>query len=374
MRLFGELTKIEEQPDGTLKVYGVASTGARDEAGEVVLPAAMRAALPDYARYPALREMHQPTAAGRTLEATVDEDGATRIVAQVVDPVAIAKVKSRTYAGFSIGGRVIARDPADATIITKIKLSEISLVDRPANPEAVIDLWKAGAAPPSNDAVKALAADLASAAGRPGAWKDYVAKARAALMDDPADDGPNATVTADDDQPPPPANDNTPPTIAAETADDEAADDEDAEDDTDDDGTDVATRLAEIASEDPTILQAAHDMLTQLGAQCDPDNCPMMHKALIANDADEALPRVEALERRLAVQDALIERIATAPSPPRTAANSRAIGKAEDADPAAGGSADLSSADLEKAFAALTPDERAFLLMKTSLRQPMALP
>jgi HK97 family phage prohead protease len=168
MRLFGELTKIEEQPDGSLKVYGVASTGARDEAGEVVLPAAMKAALPDYARYPALREMHQPTAAGRTLEATVDDDGATRIVAQVVDPVAIAKVKSRTYAGFSIGGRVIARDPADATIITKIKLSEISLVDRPANPEAVIDLWKAAAAAPSNEAVKSFAADLAIAAGRPG--------------------------------------------------------------------------------------------------------------------------------------------------------------------------------------------------------------
>src|SRR5260370_2002653 len=140
MRLFGTLTKIEEQPDGTLKVYGVASTGARDDAGEVVLPAAMKAALPDYARYPALREMHQASAAGRTLEATVDEDGATRIVAHVVDPVAIAKVKSRTYSGFSIGGRVIARDPSDATVITKIKLSEISLVDRPANPEAVIDL------------------------------------------------------------------------------------------------------------------------------------------------------------------------------------------------------------------------------------------
>jgi hypothetical protein len=141
MRLFGSLTKIEDQPDGTLKVFGVASTGARDDAGEVVLPEAMKAALPDYARYPALREMHQPTAAGRTLEATVDEDGATRIVAHVVDPVAIAKVKSRTYAGFSIGGRVLARDPKDATVITKIKLSEISLVDRPANPEAVIDLW-----------------------------------------------------------------------------------------------------------------------------------------------------------------------------------------------------------------------------------------
>ena len=115
-------------------------------------------------------------------------------------------------------------------------------------------------------------------------------------------------------------------------------------------------------------------MLTHLGALCDPDNCPMMHKALIANDDAWPLPRVEALEQRLAIQDALIERLAAAPTPPRTAANSRAIGKAEDADPTAGASPDLSSADLEKAFAALTPDERAFLLMKASLRQPIAVP
>ena len=96
MRLFGQLTKIEEQPDGTLKVFGVASSGARDDAGEIVRPEAMKAALPDYALYPALREMHQPSAAGRTLEALVDDEGATRIVAHVADPVAIAKVKSKT--------------------------------------------------------------------------------------------------------------------------------------------------------------------------------------------------------------------------------------------------------------------------------------
>jgi HK97 family phage prohead protease len=355
MRLFGTLTKIEDQPDGTLKVYGVASTGARDDAGEVVLPAAMKAALPDYARYPALREMHQATAAGRTLEASVDDDGATRIVAHVVDPVAVAKVKSRTYSGFSIGGRVLARDAADATVITKIKLSEISLVDRPANPEAVIDLWKAATAPPSNEAVKAFAADLAIAAGRPGAWKDYVAKARAALTDDQ----PEAADDADDL--PIPANDNTPDPSDA------------GDDDEESDGTDVATRLAEIASEDPTILQAAHDALVQLGALCDANNCPSMEKTWYADDLAKALPRVEALERRLAAQDALIERLAAAPAPPRTAANSRAIGKAEDADPAAAAS-DLSPADLDKAFAALTPDERAFLLMKASLRQPIPLP
>ncbi|HWF78365.1 MAG TPA: HK97 family phage prohead protease [Caulobacteraceae bacterium] len=402
MRLFGELTKIEDQPDGTLKVYGVASTGARDDAGEIVLPAAMKAALPDYARYPALREMHQPTAAGRTLEASVDGDGATRIVAHVVDPVAIAKVRSRTYSGFSIGGRVLARDPGDASVITKIKLSEISLVDRPANPEAVIDLWKAdaaepAAAPPSNEAVKALAAELAASAGRPRAWKDYVAKARAALtsaseasglVDDEAPDG------ADD------ASDNL---DAPDAAMDAAPDADEPDDSADaDDGlspADLIARLAELAAADPDALQAAHDALAALGVACDPDNCPdnqsgdqsgdqaddqpaadpdddlsRLAGAALA-DLAKALPRVEALERRLETHGALLERLAATPLPPRTAASphAQAIGKAEDADPSAAAS-DLSAADAQAAFAALTPDERAFLLMKASLRRPIPLP
>jgi hypothetical protein len=188
-RIFGGITKVEDQADGSIKVFGVASSGARDDAGEIVTPGAMKAALPDYALYPALREMHQPSAAGRTLEAEVDADGFTRIVAHVVDPIAISKVKSKTYGGFSIGGKVLQRDPADRSIITAIKLSEISLVDRPCNPEASIDLWKADLGEntpmpyaPTNDEVKARAAELAKAADKPDRAKDYLVKAREELI------------------------------------------------------------------------------------------------------------------------------------------------------------------------------------------------
>jgi HK97 family phage prohead protease len=389
MRLFGTLTKIEDQPDGTLKVYGVASTGARDDAGEIVLPAAMAAALPDYARYPALREMHQATAAGRTLEATVDEEGATRIVAHVVDPVAIAKVKSRTYSGFSIGGRVLARDPADASVITKIKLSEISLVDRPANPEAVIDLWKADASAamaPSNEAVKARAAAMAADAGRPRAWKDYVAKARAVLTDEPAQTNEDPADSLGDGADPSNAEDQTQTDDLAPPADATApANDTDVAA-ADDDGltpAELIARLAELAAADPEALQAAHDALAALGAACDPANCSgeaddVLDRAAEAGplaDLAKALPRVEALERRLAAQGALLERLAATPLPPRTAASphAHAIGKVEDVDPGAD-TANLSAADARTAFAALTADERAFLLMKASLRRPIPLP
>jgi hypothetical protein len=86
-RLFGTIAKVEEQDDGTIKVFGIASSGSRDAAGEIVLPDAMKTALPDYSLFPALREMHQPLAAGKVLEADVDDEGTTNIIAHVVDPL-----------------------------------------------------------------------------------------------------------------------------------------------------------------------------------------------------------------------------------------------------------------------------------------------
>src|SRR5499427_10276936 len=146
MRLYGTIEKIEAQTDGTVRVHGIATSEAVDEQGEIVRAAAMRAAMPEYMRFPALREMHQLSAAGTTLEAEVGEDGTTRIVAHVVDPVAVAKVKNQVYRGFSIGGRVTQRDAANPKTITGLVLNEISLVDRPANPEAIFDCWKAAMA------------------------------------------------------------------------------------------------------------------------------------------------------------------------------------------------------------------------------------
>jgi hypothetical protein len=143
MRLYGAIQKVEPQDDGTVRVYGIATSEAVDNQGEIVWADAMRAAIPEYMRFPALREMHQLSAAGTTLEAEVGEDGTTRIVAHVVDPVAVAKVKNQVYRGFSIGGRVTRRDVGNPRNITGLVLNEISLVDRPANPEAVFDCWKA---------------------------------------------------------------------------------------------------------------------------------------------------------------------------------------------------------------------------------------
>ena len=147
MRLYGAIQKVEPQDDGTVRVYGIATSEAVDEQGEIVRADAIRAAIPEYMRFPALREMHQLSAAGTTLEAEVCEDGTTRIVAHVVDPVAVAKVRNQVYRGFSIGGRVTQREAGNPNTITGLVLNEISLVDRPANPEAIYDCWKAAMPP-----------------------------------------------------------------------------------------------------------------------------------------------------------------------------------------------------------------------------------
>ena len=175
-RMYAEISKIEAQDDGTLKVYGYASSGARDSDDEIILPEAMKAALPDYMRFGAVREMHQAKAAGTAIEANVDADGKTWFGAHVVDPIAVKKVETGTYKGFSIGGKILERDIADKRIIKALDLIEVSLVDRPANPESIFTMYKSEKLQ-DEDAVSEIAKLLDAGTLRPGILLD-LAKAR----------------------------------------------------------------------------------------------------------------------------------------------------------------------------------------------------
>ncbi len=139
MRLFAEIKKIDHEQR---LVFGYASTEALDSQGEIVRKEAIEAALPDYMRFANIREMHQPSAVGVAKEAEIDDKG-LHLAARIVDDEAWKKVTEGVYKGFSIGGKVTARDAAAKHVITGVELLEISLVDRPANPEAVIELYKA---------------------------------------------------------------------------------------------------------------------------------------------------------------------------------------------------------------------------------------
>src|SRR5947208_11173488 len=144
MRFYWPIAKFDAEQR---MVWGYASTEAADNQGESVKREALAAALDDYMRFANIREMHQPSAVGIAEEAAIDDKG-LYIAARIVDGEAWEKVAACVYKGFSIGGKVTARDPADRSIITGLELSEISVVDRPANPEAVFDCWKRAATDP----------------------------------------------------------------------------------------------------------------------------------------------------------------------------------------------------------------------------------
>lgn len=150
--------KIDRVAADERMVYGYVSTEALDGDGEIVEKAAVREAWDGYAQFGNIREMHQPSAAG-VMKVFRHDDKGTWIGAHIVDDSAWAKVVAGVYKGFSIGGKKLAKL---GNRITKILIREISLADRPANPEAVFTLFKIDKEPTMTDAEKA-AADAAAA-------------------------------------------------------------------------------------------------------------------------------------------------------------------------------------------------------------------
>jgi len=139
-------------------VVGYASSERVDGQNDIVDSEALNQALGDYMQWANLREMHQPKAIGKVLAATPVrgtiqlKDGSKltnplRITAQIIDNETWEKVKAGVLKGFSIGGKVLQAltekmNGKDVRRITGLQLHEISLVDRPANPDARIVLMK----------------------------------------------------------------------------------------------------------------------------------------------------------------------------------------------------------------------------------------
>jgi hypothetical protein len=132
---FIPISKVDEEKR---MVYGWASTPDLDSQGEIVSVEGLKKALPDYMQFPAIREMHQPKAAGVTKEAVTNEKGLF-IGAKIVADDAWKMIKEKVYRGFSVGGKI--KQKVD-NVITDLALSEISLVDVPANRNTVFTLVK----------------------------------------------------------------------------------------------------------------------------------------------------------------------------------------------------------------------------------------
>ena len=142
---FAKIIKQEKQEDGTLLVYGKATDDSIDIDQQICDAGWLETAMPQWFKTGGnIREQHSNIAAGVAKELDSKSDG-HYISALVVDPVSVKKVETGVLKGFSIGIRAprIVRDQkaANGRIIDG-QIVEISLVDRPANPNAKLTLAK----------------------------------------------------------------------------------------------------------------------------------------------------------------------------------------------------------------------------------------
>ena len=143
--VYADILKYDDNGDGTLTVYGKATDDALDIDQQICDPVWLDKAMPDWFRTGGnIREQHSNIAAGVAQEYEAKADG-HYISALVVDPVSVKKVQNRVLRGFSIGiksPRVVRDQKAANGRIVDGQIVEVSLVDRPANPNCQLVLAK----------------------------------------------------------------------------------------------------------------------------------------------------------------------------------------------------------------------------------------
>lgn len=138
LHFFLPFGKVEKTDDGCRMVSGYASTPTLDLDGEIITLECVKDALPDYMEWRNVRQMHQPLAVGVAKEANVDDVGLF-LRAKIVDPACVKLIDEGVLKGYSVGGKKIKQD---GNTITQMELIEISVVDRPANPDCRIEVMK----------------------------------------------------------------------------------------------------------------------------------------------------------------------------------------------------------------------------------------
>lgn len=168
-RLFAPFTKIAKQADGSIRAHSVIHDEALDDQGEVIDYAGGKAAIDEFMKWANVREMHGEVAVG-VVESVLhnDADRVSEGVLHIVDPVAVQKVETGVYKGTSWGGLKGTKRALEkvgghtATRLLDPTFIELSLVDRPSRPTAVLTLLKrADPVTEGDDMSKAAAAPAA---------------------------------------------------------------------------------------------------------------------------------------------------------------------------------------------------------------------
>ena len=139
------IEKADRNPDGTMTVYGKATDDSIDIDQQICDGDWLKRAMPAWFKSGGnIREQHSNIAAGVAKEYEAKADG-HYIGVLVVDPVSVKKVDAGVLKGFSVGiknPRVVRDSKAANGRIIDGQIVEVSLVDRPANPNCQLVLAK----------------------------------------------------------------------------------------------------------------------------------------------------------------------------------------------------------------------------------------
>lgn len=145
------ITKTEEQDDGTLMVYGPAASSDLDRDQQRLNADWLDRAMPEWAQIGNIREQHDAKrAVGVGVGLSKADDGQHHIAAHIVDDQAIKKIKAKVLKGFSVGIKnprvVLGKADAPGGEVVDGSICEISVVDRPCNPNTLFEIAKADGA------------------------------------------------------------------------------------------------------------------------------------------------------------------------------------------------------------------------------------
>jgi len=142
---YAEIIKYDKNDDGTINVYGKATSDDLDIDQQICDNEWLNKAMPEWFKSGGnIREQHSSIASGVATEYETKGDG-HYINALIVDPTSIKKVEAKVLKGFSIGiksPRIVRDTKAANGRIVDGQIVEVSLVDRPANPTCQLVLAK----------------------------------------------------------------------------------------------------------------------------------------------------------------------------------------------------------------------------------------
>lgn len=175
VRITTRIDRVEKSADGSVLVHGKVTSDDLDLDDQIIDRDFARKALADwFDTYANVRQMHSTNLppGGKGVKLDEREDG-FYLTSKVVEPGAIKLVNEGVYSAYSIGisRPRIQRDPiAKGGRVTGGIVSEVSLVDFPANPTCTLFL-----ANQENDVQKVLSGDALEKAKKPfeGAAKPF---------------------------------------------------------------------------------------------------------------------------------------------------------------------------------------------------------